>query len=228
MATQILSIHWKAARLLLLPFVVAAFALPLVSVQGLGPGWAGDVSSLFASRLVGTYALWSPLYPLLACAVGAVLALTAWNWDHQQDHVYALSLPVGRGEYALLKLGAGVVLALVPTAAFLAGSLVAAASVDMPAGLNAYPLALTTRFFAATLLIYAFIFALASGTIRTTVTLLGGFLALLLFGSVLMDQLVVFFPSLAQTDVMVLLGETINHPLSPFRVLTGNWMLIDV
>ena len=35
MARQILYLHWKAIRLGLLPLVIAAFGLPLLTIQGL-------------------------------------------------------------------------------------------------------------------------------------------------------------------------------------------------
>lgn len=224
MATQILLLHWKAVRLGLVPFVVAAFALPLISVQGLG----GSAPGLDAYRVVDSFHLWLPLYPALAAGIGITLALSAWNWDHQGDHVYALSLPVARWEYALLKMGAGVVLALIPVAAMLGGSLVATASVDLPSGLHAYPVAVTVRFLLATLLAYAAMFAFAAGTIRTAVIALTVLVAFPIVGGFVFDFLANIYPALAPVSF----GEVIYQGLfdlpGPFEVFTGSWMLIDV
>ena len=211
MATQILALHWKAVRLGLIPFIVGAFALPLLSVQGMG----GDIE---AARAVSMYQVWLPLYPMLAAALGITLALSAWNWDHQQGHVYALSLPVARWEYALLKLGAGVVLTLLPVAAFLAGTLLATWSVSLPQGLNAYPVALTLRF----------MFALASGTIRTTVVVLS-----VVFGAPLLLELGLgflgnFYPGLQGASPTEWIFRKLVELPGPFSVFTGSWMLIDV
>ncbi|MGE0158396.1 MAG: hypothetical protein AB7T31_03235, partial [Gemmatimonadales bacterium] len=140
MVQPMLFVHWKQARMLLLPFVVAAFGLPLLVVQGFG--WAGaDVPvSLEAYQILASYQVWLPYFPLLAAGVGAVLALTAWNWDHQLGHVYALSLPVARWEYVLLKMGAGAVLVLVPASALWIGAHIASASIAMREGLRACPI----------------------------------------------------------------------------------------
>ena len=119
MYQPMLFVHWKQARLLLIPFVMAAFGLPLLQVQGLGPGPGGEAVTLSAVAIVSSYQIWLPVFPLFAAAVGAMLALTAWNWDHQHQHVYALSLPLARWEYAMLKMGAGVVLLLIPVALLL-------------------------------------------------------------------------------------------------------------
>lgn len=226
MATQILALHWKAVRLALVPFIVAAFSLPLVSVQGLGP--ASPSASVDAYRAVQATEIWLPLFPLLAAALGSTLALSAWNWDHQQGHVYALSLPVTRWEYALLKLGAGAVLALVPIAAFLIGSLVAAASVSLPTGLHAYPMELTLRFMFATLLVYSIFFALAAGTIRTAVIVLTLVVATPLLGGLVLEFLANLNPELATFSPGSWFYSALVDGPGPFRVFTGSWRLIDV
>lgn len=227
MTLQILSLHWKATRWMLLPLVVVAFGIPLVSVQGLGMlQGTGLETDAYAAVQVMSGASFA--YPLLATALGVLLALTAWNWDHRGDHVYALSLPIARSRYALLKFGAGVALALVPVAALLAGSLVASASVTVPVGLEAYPGALATRFLLATLIVYSALFALASGTMRTAVIVLG----LLVAGPVVAELGVRFAES-------VLPGTDLASPVrwvvqavwtspGPLEVFNGSWMLLDV
>ena len=119
MYQPMLFIHWKQARLPLLPFVVAAFGLPLLSIQGLFTVFG---ESSYASAYSDLATLSLPIYPALAFLTGVVLALTAWNWDHQLNHVYALSLPLARWEYAMLKMGAGLVLALIPAFALWIGA----------------------------------------------------------------------------------------------------------
>lgn len=218
MAIQILKLQWKTIRLALIPLVIAAFSLPLASVQVLDGGFA----SLAAHELL------SASFPMLAGAVGVLLGLSIWNWDHQGGHVYALSLPVARWEYALLKFGAGVVLVLVPGVAFLAGSLVATAAVEIPAGLDAYPVELTLRFLFGSLLVYALLFALASGTTRTAVTVL----AFVAAGPVLAEMAIqiaaVFWPEMAQIRPVEWVWLRIVEFPGPFGVFTDSWMLIDV
>jgi hypothetical protein len=210
-----LFIHWKQASLPLLPFVVAAFGLPLLSIQGLGGGASGT-SMLDASSPWAMMSL--PIYPILAFLTGAGLALTSWNWDHQQNHVYALSLPLARWEYAMLKMGAGVVLALIPVAALWIGAHVAAAAVTLPTGLNAYPNALGLRFLLAVALSYALVFAMAAGTMRTNLWVISAAVAAMTVGLWLLSSL-----GLADAALQLLWRAG-----GPFEIFTGNWALIDV
>jgi hypothetical protein len=227
MYQPMLFVHWKQVRLLLIPFVVAAFGLPLLAVQGLGADATGGVSAE-VYQIVSGYQLWLPLFPMLALAIGIVLALTAWNWDHRLGHVYALSLPVARWEYALLKMGAGIALGLVPTLAFWIGAHVAAASVTLPAGLNAYPNHLALRFFLAMLMAYAFFFALGAGTVKTTVWVVTGIFAALVASELLGDVLVLYLSGLEGLSLLELATDWLVERGGPFEVFTGNWTLIDV
>ena len=227
MYQPMLFVHWKQVRLLLIPFVVAAFGLPLLAVQGLGADAADGVSAE-VYQIVSGHQLWLPLFPMLAGAVGIVLALTAWSWDHRLGHVYALSLPVARWEYALLKMGAGIALGLVPTLAFWIGTHVAAASVTLPAGLSAYPNQLALRFFLAMLIAYAFFFALGAGTMKTTVWVVSGIFAALVASEVLGDVLVLYFSDLEGLSFLELASDWFVERGGPLEVFTGNWTLIDV
>ena len=226
MAMQMLYMQWRAVRVGLVPFVIAAFGLPLFVVQWMG---GADGRGLeFAQIALANMEATLLFFPLLATAIGFTLALSAWNWDHKGNHVYALSLPVARWRYALLKFGAGVVLALAPMAALLIGSVVATSTIQLPAGLQAYPLEITLRFFLAILVQYALWFSLASGTIRTASIVLGtlvGAPILMTLGLQLLGHHT--FPWMSQVSV----GEALIAFLidfGPFRLLTGGWMLIDV
>jgi len=220
-------LHWRQVRVALIPFVVAAFGLPLVLVQGMG-GYDPQSSGVAAYQYLINAQVWIPLFPLLAAATGMTLALSSWNWDHQLNHVYALSLPLPRWRYATLKMGAGLVLGLVPAASFWIGVHLAAASVSLPEGLQAYPNALAVRFTLAVLVSYAFVFALASGTVRTTVVLLTGFLVLLLVGGSVMDLLATRFVALQDTNALEVFMEVLTSRHGPLEVFTGSWMLFDV
>ncbi len=215
MYQPMLFIHWKQARLPLLPFVVAAFGLPLMSIQGLGAAPGGEF-------LFGAYSALStlslPVYPLLAFLTGVGLALTAWNWDHQLNHVYALSLPVARWEYSMLKMGAGVVLALVPSLALWIGAHIASWAAVLPAGLTAYPNQLAFRFFLAVLLSYALVFAMASGTVKTNLWVVSGVIVAFVTGVSVLEYM-----GLADVALQLLWRAG-----GPFEVFTGNWALIDV
>ncbi len=215
MYQPMLFIHWKQSRLLLLPLVVAAFGLPLLSVQGLG-------DALRADSFAAAYSEWGALsltiYPMLAFLVGVCLALTAWNWDHRLNHVYALSLPLARWEYAMLKMSAGVLLALIPVGAVWIGAHVASAVAVLPAGLSAYPNQLALRFLFAVLLSYALVFAMAAGTTRTTLWIVSGAVAVLVVGAWVLGSV-----DLADAALQMLWRAG-----GPFEVFTGSWALIDV
>lgn len=228
MVAPLLFMHWKQARIALLPFAVAAFALPLLSVQGLGTSPGSPGLALDAYRTSAALELWLPLYPTLAAALGVALALSAWNWDHQLKHVHALSLPIPRWQYVLRKMGAGAALALVPALALWAGALLATAFVSLPEGLHAYPTQLALRFLLATLVAYAVLFALAAGTVRTTVIVLMGLIVALVLASILAAPLASLFPGLDRMSLAEWIVESLATAPGPLELFTGTWSLIDV
>jgi len=228
MYRPMLFLHWKQVRLALVPFVIASFGLPLLAVEGLGAPPGMSSASLEAYRLVLGTQVWLPFFPMLAVAIGITLALSAWNWDHQHNHVYALSLPLTRWEYTMAKMVAGVALILVPVAAMWLGTNVAAASLTLPAGLHAYPNQLTFRFFFAILLSYAAFFALAAGTVRTTLWVLGAFVGFLVAGALLNDILASYYPYFANVNLVESVMDWMVKAPGPFEVFSGSWSLIDV
>lgn len=228
MYQPMLYLHWKQVRYGLIPFVLAAYALPLLAVQGFGGGFDPTAIAAGAYRSAVGFNYWLPFFPALAAATGATLALSAWNWDHQLKHVYALSLPVSRWRYAMLKMGAGAVLALIPTAAFGLGCAVAVLSVDLPMGLHAYPLELTLRFFLGTLLAYSALFALAAGTVRTTGILLSVVVVGVLVSGPLTEALANVNPYWEGVHVMEWAMTRLIEAPGPLQIFTGNWSLIDV
>ena len=227
MYQPMLFIHWKQVRHVLIPFVVAAFSLPMLAVQGLGTDGSRAVS-VEIYQIVSSSQLWLPLFPALAGGVGVVLALTAWNWDHKLGHVYALSLPVARWEYTLLKMSAGVVLGLLPAIALWLGAHLALATITLPTGLTAYPSQLALRFFLATLMAYSFFFALGAGTIRTTLWVVGGLLALFVGSALVGDLVAAYVPALSEMSGLDLATRWLVKVGGPLQVFTGNWSLIDV
>lgn len=227
MYQPMLYLHWKQIRYGLIPFVLAAYALPLLAVQGFG-GLDPAAMASGAYRSAVGFNSWLLFFPVLAAGTGATLALSAWNWDHQLQHVYALSLPVSRWRYAMLKMGAGAALALIPTAAFGLGCAVAVLSVDLPMGLHAYPFQLTLRFFLATLLTYSAFFALAAGTVRTTGILLSLLVVGLLVSGPLTEALANLDPYWEGVHVMEWAMTRLIEAPGPIQIFTGNWSLIDV
>jgi hypothetical protein len=133
---QILFTQWKWAGIGVVVAGVAAFALPILTVQQAG---VADPTWLDARALLPVLEEWSRAYPALAMAIGLLLGTTAWSRDHRNQHVYALSLPLPRWHYVLLRYGAGLVLLGVPAVTLWLGSVLSASMASVPPGLQAYP-----------------------------------------------------------------------------------------
>ena len=217
----ILETQWKWARMPLLLATVAAFTIPMISVRGLGQSSATGIAALYA---MATMANWAVAYPLLAAAIGLLLALTAWGSDHRQGHYYALSLPIPRWQYSLLRLGAGFVLLAGPVIGIAIGSSLAAAAAAIPTGLTAYPLALAIRFGLAAAMSYTIFFAVSAGSTRTA-----GFVLAVLAVILIAPVAVTFFvPTSLQFDAISPVLERIYDWRGPLGIFGGRWMLIDV
>lgn len=223
MALQMLWMHWRTVRFGLLPLALAAFGLPLLVVQQVGV--SEPVQG--AAYVLSAAEAFLPLFPGLAATVGFTLALTAWSWDHKLGHVYALSLPISRARYALLKFGAGAVLVLVPVACFVLGGLIATAAIQLPDGLRAQPLELGARFLFASLLLYSLAFAMAAGTMRATIAVLCVAIGTPVLWTVGLELLGSSHPLVQRLPLVSEAFEQLVVGFGPFRVLMGNWMLID-
>jgi ABC-type transport system involved in multi-copper enzyme maturation permease subunit len=198
--------------------VFAAFALPLLSARG-----ATVVSSDYwlIQEMLTSLQGWGLVYPLLACVVGLLLALTTWSADHQGKHIYALSLPVPRWNYVLLRFGAGAMLLAAPALALWLGALVATAATTLPPGLRAYPTILALRFGLATFVAYGIFFAISAGTSKTAGYVLGA------IGGLVLIQLGADALGLEVQILKPLLLRLVLWP-GPFEIFTGRWMLFDV
>src|SRR5881296_2640686 len=210
--------QWKWSRLIVVLGTIGGFDLATVSLQGAA---RADRGPLAAGELLQAVQSWGTLYPVLAAALGLLVAIATWAPDHRGRHVHALSLPVPRWRYVLLRFGAGATLLAAPVIAVTAGALLAAWGATIPAGLQGYPVALAIRFALAVLVAYAVFFAVSAGTARTAGIILA------VIGSVILVQVVA---SVANVD-FDLLGKlqvaVLNWP-GPLAIFTGRWMLIDV
>src|SRR2546423_3256376 len=135
MFRAILYTQWKWCRLVILLATLAAFALPLLSVQGA----RGVVGYWETRQLLGSIQGWGVLYPVLATTVALIVAMVAWAPDHRGRHVYALSLPLPRWHYALLRFAAGATLLAAPAVAVWLGGILATSMAVVPAGVHADP-----------------------------------------------------------------------------------------
>ena len=218
MFRAVLQSQWKWSRLIVVVGTIAAFAIPLLSLQGAA---RADRGALQAQELLRAVQSWGTLYPLLATALGLLMAIAAWAPDHRGRHIHALTLPLERWRYVLLRFGAGMVLLAAPIAAILIGSSLAVLTATLPPGLQAYPIALAMRFAFAVFVAYAVFFAVSAGTARTAGIILAVIAALILVQVVAsIANLDLNLVNAAQT--VLLLGP------GPLAVFTGRWMLVDV
>jgi hypothetical protein len=218
MFRQILYTQWKWSRLVVLLGVLAGFALPLLSVQHSA---YTDPSNWEAREMLGQLQSWGVLYPALATALAVIVAMTAWAADHRGRHVYALSLPLPRWHYALLRFSAGAILLVAPILALWIGAVLASATLTVPPGLHAYPTALAGRFGLALLVAYATFFAISAGTARTAGYILGAVVVLIA---------VQLLAQAADVHLSLLswLWDRLSIWPGPLEVFTGRWMIIDV
>jgi hypothetical protein len=217
MFREVLRTQWKWSVWAVIVAAIAGFALPVLTVQDAGlinPDAVDVVNMMARVEIVGTF------YPILALGAGVAMALLIWAPDHRGNHVYALSLPLPRWHYTLLRLAAGAVL-LVPVGVMLwVGALVATAASTIPVGLHAYPTAIAIRFAFALLLGYAFFFALASGTIRTTAIVVG----IVPVAIIVLSQLITLVGGPNVLDFAIRVADLPG----PFRLLFEPWLLINV
>ena len=212
----ILYAQWKWARLVVTLGTVAGFAIPILSLQPAGGG-----APLPAGDLLRTVQSWGVLYPALAAALAVLVAIAAWAPDHRGRHVYALSLPLPRWRWALLRFAAGAVLLAAPIIAVWAGGLLATTTAQLPEGLHGYATGLALRFALAVAVGYSVFFAISSGTARTAGAILG-----IIAGLVVVQLLA------GAADVNLHLFDFAQNTVlswpGPLAIFTGRWMLIDV
>ena len=216
MFRMILLAQWKWSRLIVIAGTIAAFAIPVLSLQA-----AGGRDPATARELLAALERWSVPYRLLAMALGLFVAVSAWSADHRGKHIYALVLPLPRWRYVLLRFAAGLVLLAPAIIALALGGLLATATATLPTGLHAYPFALTLRFALAACLAYAAFFAISSGTARTAAAIL------IAFGVIAGVQIL----GLAVDWNLPVIDWLIQGFLAwqgPLALFGGRWMLVDV
>jgi len=218
MFRAVLYSQWKWSRLVIAVGTVVAFAIPVLSVQGTTQSSASPLRTGEILRLVQS---WGVLYPALAGALGLLVAMATWAPDHRGRHVHALSLPLPRWRYVLLRFGAGLVLLAPPVAALFTGAVLATRLTVIPAGLEAYPVALTIRFAIAVVVAFAIFFAISAGTTRTA----GVILATL--GAIIAVQILASAADI-HLDLLTPLQIAMQNWPGPLAIFTGRWMLIDV
>ena len=206
------------SRLVIALGVILAFLLPILTVQ--------DVSIYSPDRwdvqqILSDVERWRVWYTAFAAGLGLLVAMNCWAADHRGRHVYALSLPIPRWHYVLLRFGAGAIMLAAPVLALWIGSLLAVTFTIIPESLNVYPHALALRFGLATFIAYSIFFAISSGTSRTAGYVLVG------LGGILAMQLLLLAAGSESEFSVQIFTRLVEWP-GPLQIFTGRWMLIDV
>jgi len=164
---------------------------------------------------------WGMAYPVIALAAALALGVGAWRPDHRGRHVYALSLPVARSRYLLMRYGAGLLYLTGIGVALWVGGMAATTRIPLPPVLPAYPGGLALRFWLAGLMAYTMMFALSGLTDRAARLLMAGGLVLVIvtFSASAMD---------AHWNPLGWAVDALFGPYGPFGVFRIRWMLIDV
>ncbi len=214
----ILRVQWARSRTVVTVFALACFGLPLFII---GQRFTNAYDGYLAvGYILSTADGVGRAFPLLALALGVITGVMAWADDQRMGHVYALSLPVARERYVLMRFAASGLTLLIPSAAALAGNLLAVGVVVLPEGLHAYPVTLAARFTLALAACFGVFFALAGATKRAARVV-----ALLLVGLVVGDLALLMFDANFSLTGSLLEGAT-RWP-SPFELLTGSWALFN-
>jgi hypothetical protein len=222
---EILRTQWKWASGAVLFCAVAAFAIPILSVQGavLEPQGltAAQLHAVVTEHFLTSMERWGALYTFVAAGLGLAVAVIVWGADHRGRHVYALILPIERWRFVLLRFLAGASFIALPTAMLLLSSFIAIAMTAIPDGLHAYPVALAMRFGLAALVSFSLFFAISAGTARSAAVILAPIVVL-----VIADVL------LQASGLRLSLVENSASALFEWpgilEVFTGRWILVDV
>ena len=212
MFRQVLFTQWRWGALLVVLLSALGIAAPVAALNGLS-----QTPSLILEKVI----VWGYVFPVLAALTGLLIGMSAWAADHRGGHVYALTLPVPRWYYALLRYGAGALLTVAVSAAVWIAALFATSGLALPAGLHTYAGTVGLRFLLGALLAYSIVFAVSSGTNRTAGWVLAG-----LGGIVLAHIAVVAM----DPDILILdaIGQFMTSTGGPFSLFSGSWLLVAV
>jgi hypothetical protein len=210
----LLETQWKWTRGILLLIALTTFAIPLLSLRA-SAGARDD--SIFISSMQA----WAVGYAFAAAGVGLLIGVLSWSYDHRLRHVYALSLPIERWRYSLMRFTGGLALIALPVATLFVSAEIVAHSSLVPPTLHAYPVALTLRFAFAALVAYSVFFAISSATARTAGYILGAIgLAFALN--------IVLRAAGSRIDLLGYVSDVLLATPGLLAVFGGRWMLVDV
>ena len=216
MFRAVLMTQWRWTRNAFVMVAVAVIAMPLWSV-GLIEG--SGVTEMEIRQVLSRMEFTGFLYGMMAFITGMIAAGGAWNSDSTSNYVYAMTLPLPRWHFVMLRFGAGALILLSAALAVWVGALVATTIAALPPTLHAYPSAIALRFLLASLVAYSLGFAIlvkGRGPVMWLLGALGAATAIALMAAA------------ENVEMARPLGDLLVGSRGVFGIFTGSWMLIDV
>jgi hypothetical protein len=167
-----------------------------------------------AGRFAGT------MHLMGAIALGLYASIGTTEGDNSTKHIYALSLPVPRWHYLLLRFTAGLITVVVGTACWFAVDALLVLAISLPDGMQTYPFAINLRVLFAGALTFAVLYWLTIAGTRGIGALV---IALLLLFAVSATS-----AGVAHSTTSRVMWDILLAPASPLRIFLGPWSLIDV
>ena len=100
MFRALLRTQWRWCRGVVAPATLVALVLPFLTLHGVN-------AAMLRSEVMASVGTWSSLCPALAALLGLLTALGTWAPDRRGQHVHALTLPLPRWRYVLLRFAEG-------------------------------------------------------------------------------------------------------------------------
>jgi hypothetical protein len=220
MFRAILYTQWKWTRPAVLLAVLIAGYIPVAALRAM-PYKTAD--TYYIPALYRDIAAASTYYQWLALFVAVIVAISAWQADGHRQHVYALSLPVPRWQFVLMRFGAGAALLGVVAAAVGLFGGVAAAIAPLPPMLHAYPFGLAVRFWLGSLIPFGLVFSLLVSNPRRVRLVVAGAATFIVVDMAL--------AAMGLIDKPVVIGtffDAIYADRGPLAAFLSKWMLVDV
>lgn len=220
MFRAMLRAQWIWSRAIMWFFLAAAFSLPVLTVPMTSRGIATVFSPagfVQAGEMIGI------LVAITASLAAIALTLQNWSADERGRHIYALSLPIDRRRFLAYRLGGSFILLGGVALAVWLGALIAAALLDLPEALRAYPTSLAARALLAAWLVHALTFSyrFAAGPRARAIT----------FGVLVSLAILLILPVGTLPGRLQLLGDgarLLVAPHGPLGILVSRWSFIDV
>lgn len=220
MFRAVLYTQWKWTRPAILLAVLVAGYIPVAALRAM-PYKSAD--TYYIPALYHDITAASTYYQWLALFIAVIVAISAWQADGQRQHVYALSLPLPRWRFVLLRFAAGTALLGVVAAAVGLFGGVAAAIAPLPPMLHAYPFGLAVRFWLGSLIPFGLIFALLVSNPRRVRLVVAGVATI-----VVVDMALATIGVIEKPVVFGTLVDAIYSGRGPLAAFLSKWMLVDV